>query len=74
MYILHRFTANDPPSLTRARELRLLNTRVDGLQGLEKGDELRRKSFQRRDLAREERIATCLRLREQEECRQARRL
>ena len=74
MDILDRVTTNNATSPSRAREVCLLDTRVNGLECLEERNELRRETLQRRDLACEERIATCLRLREQEECCQAWRL
>ena len=82
--MLDRVTTHDPPTVSRARVRRLLEARVHRLQAAEELDEFRRQALEGSDLAGEKRVTTgervleaftaSVRLCDEEESRQARRL
>jgi len=58
--MLDGFTPNGGSSLARPRELCLFDTRVKGLEGLEKSDKLRRQPAKGFDLRNEKRVSAGL--------------
>ncbi len=65
--MLYWFPTHNPASATGAREVSLLDTRVDGLERSQEGDERRRKFIEGRDLRSEESVTTTFRLCEEKE-------
>lgn len=72
--IFYWVSPNNSSSSSRPGEISLLDTGMHCLERTQECDEWRGELFQRRDLRREQSVSTRLRLRQEEESRQSRRL